>query len=230
MTPSEQAWEAFARTDAEFYISTAAHEREGVASSARFFSSGRRDAELILDQTAPWLERRRAAVDFGAGVGRVALTIARDFGEVVAVDSSPTMLARLREHCDRGCVSNVRTVLAGDRWHEHVTADLLYSTHVFQHIADEDAIRSALERARDCLDVTGVAYLHFDTRPRSLLYEVRNRVPDPLLPPLWRRDIRRIRRSRVRLIELLADADLRIVREVSPDSADQAFVVVPRSQ
>jgi SAM-dependent methyltransferase len=222
--PGDQAWERFARTDAEYYISTAA-----LASELRFFSSGRRDAELILQASEPWLEHRRAALDFGAGVGRVALAMARHFSEVVAVDVSPTMLARLREHCDRMCVSNVRTRLASDRWHEHVAADLVYSTHVFQHIVDEDEIRSTLKRMGECLDVKGLAYLHFDTRHASLLYQVRNRVPDRLLPPLWRRDIRRIRRSRARLIELLAEAGLRVVRELSPDSADHAFVVVRAS-
>jgi ubiquinone/menaquinone biosynthesis C-methylase UbiE len=228
--PSRQVWEGFAQRNAEFYISAAAPEKRAVAGDDRFFSSGRRDAELILRETEPWLRRRGVAVDLGAGVGRVALAMARHFEAVVAVDVSPTMLAMLRDHCERACVSNVRALPASASWHERVAADLVYSTHVLQHIADEPEIRSCLARTRECLEPGGVAYLHFDTRPDSLLYELRNRLPDRILPRLWRRGIRRIRRSRARVIELLAEASFHVVGEASPDSADHAFVVVPATR
>ena len=225
MRRQDNAWESFARKDPEFYISTRA--ASSAADARSFFASGRRDANLILAETSPWLRQRGAAVDIGAGVGRVALAMAERFDEVVAVDISPAMLAKLRERCRRERRSNVRPFLSDAPWQDQVAADLVYSTHVFQHIADEGDIKRYLVRIRRCLMPAGVAYLHFDTRPGSALYSVRNRVPDALLPRLWRHGIRRVPRPRARLLELFEATGLRVVREARRDTAFQVFVVVP---
>jgi SAM-dependent methyltransferase len=83
-------------------------------------------------------------LDFGCGVGRVAKQLARRGAVVHAVDVSPRMVEYCREFC-RGA-GEVRcylcdgyTVPLPDR-----SMDGGYSFYVFQHMPDEEMIRSVL--------------------------------------------------------------------------------------
>jgi SAM-dependent methyltransferase len=216
-------WETFAASDPYWYILTGYRAEGGLE---EFFESGRAEADLILSRCGRALTRRVTAVDVGSGVGRLALAMARKFDKVVAVDISPTMLSRLAEHAEALECANVETVLAGEDWVR--PADLVYSRLVFQHIESFDEIEHSIHRVAECLYKGGVAYLHFVTRPHSLVYRVRNLTPESLLPARWKRGMRRIRRAHKDLVGLFDHSGLELVNEWDPDSEENVFLLAPR--
>lgn len=218
-------WETFAATDPYWHILTGYRAEGGLE---EFFESGRAEADFILSRCGRALTRRVTAVDIGAGVGRLALAMAREFERVIAVDISPTMLARLEEHAEALDCTNVETVLADDDWVQ--PAELVYSRLVFQHVESLEEIERYVERVARCLAAGGVAYLHFDTRPLSVGYRLRNLAPDRLLPARWRRGMRRTRRGRQELLDVLERSELELVDEWNPDSEENVFLLAPRAR
>jgi ubiquinone/menaquinone biosynthesis C-methylase UbiE len=77
-------------------------------------------------------------VDMGAGTGQFTIAVARCCGDVVAVDVSPVMLARLRANIARQGVSNVEVVEAGFLSYQHsgALADFVYSRWSLHHLPD----------------------------------------------------------------------------------------------
>jgi SAM-dependent methyltransferase len=220
-----ELWEAFAREHPEYYICTELADYGIPPDLASFFSSAEPEVREILTSVETWLPARRVAIEVGAGVGRLAIPMANVFEKVYAVDISATMLARLRENLAQRRIENVAPVLAADAATVDAQADLVYSRLVFQHIESPGDIRQYIELVRRWLGESGVAYLQFDTRAETLVYRVRNRVPDSLLPRTSRRGIRRIRRRPGVLAEWLAENGLSVRAELRPRSEDHIFVV-----
>lgn len=87
----------------------------------------------------------RTVVDLGAGTGTGALALARALPEaqIVAVDSSPVMLGRLRVAADdAGVGDRVRTVEADldSGWPATGEADLVWASASMHHVADPDRV------------------------------------------------------------------------------------------
>ena len=108
------------------------------AQLARFLESGeayvehlwRRCREIFGSTFAPV-----RALDFGCGVGRVALPMAKRAGSVVAVDVADSMLNQAKTLLAREQVTNVELV-KGDDTLSRLTGpfDFVHSLVVFQHI------------------------------------------------------------------------------------------------
>jgi SAM-dependent methyltransferase len=209
MAVTVNGWELFAQENAEFFI-------WGKGTADEFFSSGREDAGMIFESAAPILRRQSRwgrAVEIGAGTGRLALPMSVGFREVVAVDVSPTMLETLRTNAGRAAVDNVRTSLISERWDEAGSADFVYSWTVFQHLESWAEIEDIVGRIALALKPGGAAALQFDTRPASLAYRLRAAVPDPMMPKVWRKSIRRVRRQPADLDKLFARLGLTVASE-----------------
>jgi hypothetical protein len=206
-------------------------EHPGVAFDAaeldEILAAGRADADEVLAAVAPWLAVRDTAIEIGAGKGRTTIPMASEFDAVLAVDISSVALAELAKNCEIKGVHNVRTLLAEENWDRESSADLVYSRRTFPLVETMDEIASYFSRIRTALKAEGIGYLHFDTRPRTLAYHVRERTPDPLLPRQWRRGIRRIRRSREQLLALLERRGLRLVGELGANTVWNIFLVRP---
>lgn len=215
--PRENRWEAFARANAERYIA-------GPEARRRFFESGRREAQWMLEQVAGLLPARDLAIEIGCGVGRLLIPMARHFARVIGVDVAPTMLAGARANCEAQGVDNIETDLVDSPWDEPGRADLVYCWLVLQHEPSLDEIERIVRRAAGALKTGGIGVFQFDTRPPSLGYRLRNAIPDPLLPPMWRRGIRRIRRAPGDLAAIFDHAALEIVREHGP-GPEHVYVV-----
>ena len=104
-----------------------------------------------------------AAMDYGAGTGLVTLRIQPLVGRVLAVDTSPGMLAVLEEKVASARIANVavrlwdveKDPLPEDRF------DVIVSTMTFHHLRD---IPAALGRFRDLLQPGGqMAVADLDT-------------------------------------------------------------------
>ncbi|MEN3343224.1 MAG: hypothetical protein V7644_2628 [Actinomycetota bacterium] len=223
---TDELWERFAAESAERYILTDRGFGGEDVDLDRFFELGERDAQLILDEVQPWLEGHGTAVEIGCGVGRLAIPMAGRFRRVVAIDVSPTMLAKCSVNAEARGMKNVLPLHTADAGALELQADLVFSHLVLQHVEDFGAIDRYLELTRSWLVQDGVARLQFDTRPQSVGYRLRERLPDVVLRPTWRRGIRRVRRSREDVVAAMRRAGLVVVDEIDPSSEQHIFVGV----
>lgn len=222
-------WEHYAKQNAEFFILTRPEVDYSTSEGrAFFFRSGEEESARLLKRIENLLPGHDRCVDLGCGIGRLALPQAKSFKEVYAVDISPTMLAKLRSACQQREIQNIRPFLVSDTWDEEGTADYVYSVAVFQHILEFSVIAEHLRRIRRTLKPTGIAQLHFDTRPPNPLYHVRNLLPDALLPSVYWRGLRRIRRSSVGLVKAFSNVGLNVLQESGIGSDQTVYVLRPR--
>lgn len=84
------------------------------------------------------LGRTSTIVDFGAGTGQFALSAARQFGTVIAVDVSPVMLEMLRRRAASEGLRNLNIVQAGFLSYQHVgpPADAVYTRNALHQLPD----------------------------------------------------------------------------------------------
>lgn len=115
------------------------------------------DAEVLYAYWADalsWLRQvagsgRRRIADLGAGTGTGAIALAQRFGsaEVIAVDASEDMLARIRvKALDLGLAERVHTVLAdldGD-WPGIDALDVTWASMSLHHLAEPDRVLAEL--------------------------------------------------------------------------------------
>jgi ubiquinone/menaquinone biosynthesis C-methylase UbiE len=118
-------------------------------------------------------------VDLGAGTGLLTLALAPYVRRVIAVDISPSMLARLGEHAAEACVTNVSLVEADLRVLplEDDSVTLAVSNYTFHHLADPDK-ELALAEVRRVLAPGGrlvvcdmMFSLSFESRDRQLIVD-----------------------------------------------------------
>lgn len=108
-------------------------------------------------------------LDLGAGTGQFALAAARAFGQVIAVDISPAMLAILRERAAAAGMANLTCVEAGLLTYEHAgpPVDGVYTRNALHHLPDFWKAL-ALRRIAGMLRPGGILRLHdliYDFRP-----------------------------------------------------------------
>lgn len=222
---SEEAWERFAREEAEYFILTESGRRDSEARRAEFHDSGQRVTDRILGDVQSLLPGGDLAIEIGCGVGRILLPMSRCFEQVYGVDISPTMLARLEQNARKRGRANIQGYLPDQPWYEEERADLIYSWIVFQHLERMESIQSYVERASRALKPGGIAFWQLDTRPVTIAYRIRNALPDRVLPRTWRSGIRRIRRSRAELMALFQSCGLEPVSEDRPGTEVHVFVL-----
>ncbi len=137
---SDRDWELFGKTD-PYYAVLTAREFHGQLSGdarAKFFASGEEHIETMLSIIRERLDPEfapRRALDFGCGVGRLLIPLARRCDEVTGVDISSSMLAEARRNCDAAGVNNVR-LIQGDDELAAVSGqfDFVHTYIVLQHI------------------------------------------------------------------------------------------------
>jgi SAM-dependent methyltransferase len=159
-------WEELARREPYFAVLTH-DDLLGVQSSdmatTAFFETGEEDIASLLATIASVRGRQiplTSVLDFGCGVGRLTLPLARRAERVVACDIAPTMLVHARQNAANAGLHNVTFIenqelagLPGDPF------DFICSLLVLQHIppsAGYEIIRTLLR----LLAPGGIAALH----------------------------------------------------------------------
>jgi len=105
----------------------------------------------LVDQFAP-----KRALDFGCGVGRLLIPLARRTQEAVGVDIAPAMLDLCRKHADAAGISNIELHVSDDQLSKVEGPFDLVNTHiVLQHIPPERGYR-IIQSMIDKLAVGGV--------------------------------------------------------------------------
>ncbi len=134
-------WKRYGDTDPYFGVLTDPRfrrDRLDAAALADFWGTGEAHVERLAALFAAHLGRELRpgrSLDFGCGVGRVLLPLARRSVQVVGVDVSPSMLAEARKATEAKGMANVELVeftgsLAGLRG----PFDFVHSYIVLQHI------------------------------------------------------------------------------------------------
>jgi SAM-dependent methyltransferase len=183
---SDRSWEAYGQQEPYFGVLTSEQflrRNLDDAARAEFFASGERHVEQVLadvQRLAPGFRPRRA-LDFGCGVGRLLIPLARRAREAVGVDIAPSMLAEARANCERLEIGNVTLAPSDDALSAvEGTFDFVHSYIVFQHMPvkrGEAVVRELVRR----LEPGGAGALHFTFGPwrgaRDVAHWARKHVP-----------------------------------------------------
>jgi len=127
-----------------------------------FFESGKKDIEHIIRTCRRKIDKSfspEMALDFGCGVGRLTIPLAKIAGHVVGVDVSKSMLNEARNNCEEYNINNVSFFESDDKLSKlNEKFDFIYSLLVFQHIPTERGIR-IFEKLLHLLQDGGIAAL-----------------------------------------------------------------------
>jgi SAM-dependent methyltransferase len=158
-TPGAREWNELAHREPYYAVLTDERFlRDRMNDDARreFFATGEADVERLLEATSA----RKSALDFGCGVGRLTMALAKHFEHVAGVDVSPEMLRIARENAPHITFTDA---IPDERF------DFICSLIVFQHIPvrrGEEIYAELLDR----LAPRGVAAIEFSLkRPGSAL-------------------------------------------------------------
>jgi len=167
-------WERFGRDDPYFgVLSHARFQRENLDDEAleAFYATG----EDYVEHVIALAQARRGeplsltrALDFGCGVGRLLIPLARRADEAVGVDVSPSMLAETRRACETRGIGNVVLDQTDALASLAPDFDLITSHIVFQHIPTATGYELLAALAR-LLAPGGVGVLEFSLTPASIL-------------------------------------------------------------
>lgn len=150
MNPSQRisrdTWEQLANDDPWRAVLTTLDGRAlATDDEAReaFYRSGEEHVERIFSAIRAHFGETNfeIAVDFGCGVGRVAIPLARRCSSVIATDIAPTMLALAADRLQAQQVTNVTLQSSEEFVREDKPIDLFHSFLVLQHIWPDDGMR-----------------------------------------------------------------------------------------
>jgi 2-polyprenyl-3-methyl-5-hydroxy-6-metoxy-1,4-benzoquinol methylase len=129
-----------------------------------FFESGEKYIDLILGLIHAHLDptfQPKRALEFGCGVGRLLMPLARICDSVTGVDVSHHMLQEARRNCEARGIDNVELAGSDDSLSNVRGAfDFIHSYIVFQHIPakrGERLLRNMILRLQE----NGIGVIHF---------------------------------------------------------------------
>ncbi|MDP9172625.1 MAG: class I SAM-dependent methyltransferase [Planctomycetota bacterium] len=159
-------WERFGEKDPYWAVITHEKYRQPNLSAAvvqEFYETGESQVDWLFETVRRFVRPDFApvsALDFGCGVGRLTIPLAKKCKAVVGVDVSTGMLRKAQERCDQIGIKNI-TLVKGDDDLSQVgnKFDLIASYIVLQHIPVDRGLRLFC-RLVDSLNDGGVGALH----------------------------------------------------------------------
>jgi SAM-dependent methyltransferase len=167
---TDRHWSEFAVDDPYFAVCTdPIYRRKNMTPAARqqFFTSGEGHVQYAVDTLrkhfgAP--DRFDVSLDFGCGVGRLLLPLARRSRRAIGIDVAEAMREESRRNADAAGLGNIELYNGDDSLSEVAhfggRIDLAVSLIVFQHIPVERGMR-VFNAILDLLAPGGFAALHF---------------------------------------------------------------------
>ncbi len=165
MADSDEHWRRWSESEPYFGVLADTRFRMASIEASRdeFFELGR----LVVEDQLATAERcfgpyeRRRALDFGCGVGRLTLPLARRFDETVGLDIAPAMLAEARRNADAEGIGNLHLALSDDDLSAAAGLfDFVISSLVLQHIPARRGL-PIIARLLERVAPGGVASLQF---------------------------------------------------------------------
>ncbi len=165
----DRSWERHGRSQAYYGVLSSDKFRTENLNEAlidEFMQSGSGHLEEVLSFAEAGFGpvARNKALDFGCGVGRVLLPLARQFSQASGIDISASMLVETRRNAEQAGFHNIALVHRVEELDATGPGfDFIHSVIVFQHIpvAQGEKIIAALLRR---LAPGGVAALHINLR------------------------------------------------------------------
>lgn len=211
-------WDQFAKQDVLFYIDTEAKNLN------IFWQRGENNYQnYILKILNKYSVNKKLALDFGSGIGRHTFPMTKYFEKIYAIDISKNMLEKAKEIAKEKNISTIDFKQNKDFFSIDEKINFIYSADVFQHIEEMEEIEKIIRQFSNLL--SGYAYLHFDTRKENFIYNLKNKLPDFILPKTQRQGIRRIRRDSERLRKFFKQNNFEIIEEQNPDSKYHFFIL-----
>jgi len=159
-------WEKYGKEDPYFGVLSAEkfHKTNLTPQTlTEFFDSGHEHIEYVLGTIRTHIDpayRPKLALDFGCGVGRCTIPMAKSCERVTGVDVSPAMIEEGRRNALAQSVGNIEWVNSGDLATLSGNFDLVHSFIVFQHIPPANGM-VLLSRLVDLLATDGIASIQF---------------------------------------------------------------------
>jgi SAM-dependent methyltransferase len=184
--PSED-WEKFGKEDPYFgVIDLERFHKTNLTPEAitEFFDSGQKHIEYVLGTIRSHIDpayQPKVALDFGCGVGRCTIPIAKLCERVTGVDVSPSMIEEGKSNALSQAVRNIEWINSGDLQTVSGEFDFIHSFIVFQHIPPIKGM-DLLSRLIDLLAADGIAsiqllYYKDSSRLKQILGRIRVSVP-----------------------------------------------------
>jgi SAM-dependent methyltransferase len=187
---SDAVWERFGKTDPYYGVLSENKYRSGKltdATLAEFFETGRHHVAATLERASRHfgeLPGMQSALDFGTGVGRVAIPLAERFERVTGVDISPSMIAEARKNCAIRQISNITFVLSDDMLSSiNDRFDFVHSIYVFQHMTPQRGYE-IIDRLLDLLKPGGIVAIQINSARKAPPLRRAFRHARGVLPPL----------------------------------------------
>jgi len=165
-TNTDKAWEYFGQHNPYFAVLTQGQytgEKWGEDAKREFFATGDRYVKSIVSTVCDNLSSRfcpTRALDFGCGVGRLVIPLARVCQFVTGIDVSESMIAEARKNVGERGLGNVAFVRGDDSLSElSGTFDFIHSFIVFQHIPPGRGV-VIFKKLIDLLEDGGIGVLH----------------------------------------------------------------------
>jgi len=166
---SDPAWEAFAAREPYFAVLTApAFLRANLTPEREreFFASGENYVDWLLHVIREHLVPEFAPIstlEYGCGVGRLAIPFARRAGRVTAVDRSPTMIGLAADEARRQGIDHIDFQNPEELLRDGRKFDLVNCYGVFQRL-EPGAGLALLRQLVGSLGTGGVGVFHFPYR------------------------------------------------------------------
>jgi 2-polyprenyl-3-methyl-5-hydroxy-6-metoxy-1,4-benzoquinol methylase len=169
----------------------------------------------------------QTALDFGCGVGRLTLPIARRATAAVGCDIAPQMVAEAKQNAENLGIQNATFVTSLDEISDR-RFDFIGSLIVFQHIPVHEGM-TTMRRLLDLLARGGTAAVHVTLhRPGSTARRVARRIRGAL--PFLHRIAQRLERDPLRLPYMQMNPyDESAVTQCFVDATGSPPVVIPRN-
>jgi SAM-dependent methyltransferase len=142
---AKKTWDDLGSVDPLWAVLTRRESRSGKWDVDEFFETGTKEIDALMQRAAAFNLpfRRRSALDFGCGVGRLTRALATNFEYAVGVDVSTPMIeeARRLNRDVPGRITFEVNASADLRRFESGSFDLVYSRLVLQHVPSRDLVK-----------------------------------------------------------------------------------------
>jgi len=138
---TDRDWQKWGEQEPYFGVLSCEHFRKSNLSEegrAEFFRSGEEHIEEVFGKIRRHIAGEfnpSRSLDFGCGVGRLVIPLARKCTEVTGIDVADAMLSEARKNCSIENIGNANFVKSDDQLSQLSGAyDFIHSVIVFQHI------------------------------------------------------------------------------------------------
>ena len=162
----QRHWNVFGKRDPLWAIAAWEDKKGNKWNPDEFFETGKQEIKDVMQYVEKLgvLQRRRRALDFGCGVGRLTQALANYFDEVVGIDIAPSMVKLAKKYNRFGarCVYYVNSE-ANLRLFPDREFHFIYTNIVLQHMRPE-YVKSYIKEFLRVLKPQGVLIFQLPSR------------------------------------------------------------------